>query len=206
MRDYPTQPKAQPLTLRELPPGHSEARERLVSTAYALFSRHGVGPVGVDRIVAEAGVSKTSLYRHFRSKDELVVAVLQRHEVLWTWGWLAPQAEQRAASPALRLVVIFDLLLEWARQRGFQGCLFTNCLLETHDRSSPVRIAAARAIDDIYDLLLRFAVEADLRDPEAVAHQVHVLMRGSFVAAVEGRLEAVREARAAAERLVADHS
>ena len=64
------------------------ARERVLGTAYELFHRHSLHTVGVDRIVAEAGVAKTTLYRHFPSKDELAVSVLARHQDVWLTGWL----------------------------------------------------------------------------------------------------------------------
>jgi AcrR family transcriptional regulator len=183
--------------------GHSDAREQFIRTAYDLFSRHGLTGVGVDRIVAETGFSKTSLYRHFRSKDDLVVAVLERHELLWIEGWLVPTTGRLARSPQHRFLVIFDLFLDWFGQPGFQGCLFTNSLLETHDRSSPVRTAAIRGLDHVYDVLVGMAKEAKLRDPKRFAHQMQVLMRGSFVAGVQGRLDAVQQARAGAEQLLA---
>ena len=77
----------------------ADARERILATAYELFTRHGLVAVGVDRIVAEAGVAKTTLYRHFGSKDGLAVAVLLRHEELWTRKWLEPEAARLARAP-----------------------------------------------------------------------------------------------------------
>jgi len=91
----------------------AEARERILRTAYELFHRDGVTAVGVDRIVAKAGVAKTTLYRHFRSKDDLVVAVLERHEELWTSGWLELEVDRHATSPQERLPMTFDVLDEW---------------------------------------------------------------------------------------------
>ncbi len=175
-----------------------DPRERVLRTAYELFTRYGINAVGVDRIVAEAGVAKTTLYRHFRSKDELAVAVLQRHDELWTHGWLEQEAKRRAASGAGRVAAVFELLEEWFRQESFQGCLFTNSLLETHDRSSPVGVAAVAGFESIYEVIRRFTTEAGAREPDVLAHRIQILMRGAFVAAVEGRHEAVRQAFALA--------
>ena len=79
------------------------ARDRIVDTAYDLFSRHGIRAVGVDRIVAESGVAKMSLYRHFPSKDDLVLAFLQERERRWTNEWLraevgAPRRDRRRSA------------------------------------------------------------------------------------------------------------
>jgi AcrR family transcriptional regulator len=179
----------------------AEARERILRTAYELFHRDGVTAVGVDRIVAKAGVAKTTLYRHFRSKDDLVVAVLERHEELWTSGWLELEVERRATSPQERIPVTFDVLDEWLRTEGYEGCLFTNSLLETHGRSEPIRVGSIAALEGVHALMTRFAKDAGVRDPVGFAHQIHILMRGAIVAAVEGQFGAVDQARLLVRRL-----
>ena len=130
-----------------------DARERIIRTAYELFTQNGLAAVGVDRIVAEAGVAKTTLYRHFRSKDDLIAEVLERHHQLWLQDWLEPETRKHSASPADRLVAVFETVNEWFGDNNFQGCLLINSLLEAHDRSSIVRDAANRAIDDVYVFL-----------------------------------------------------
>jgi AcrR family transcriptional regulator len=180
----------------------TDARERIVRTAYELFTLKGLQGVGVDRIVAEADVAKTTLYRHFRSKDELIVAVLERHHQLWFVDWVQPQTRVRADSPAEQLVAVFETLAEWFDDENFHGCLLINSLVETHDRNSAARRASIRAIDDVYAFLERLAVEANAREPERLATQIHLLMRGAIVAATQGRSEAVQDAREAARYLV----
>ena len=179
----------------------AEARERILRTAYDLFRREGVTAVGVDRIVAEAGVAKTTLYRHFRSKDDLAVAVLERHEKLWTSELIELEVERRATAPHERILVTFDVLYDWLRDETFEGCFFINSLLEIRKRSSPIRIEALTAIENVHTLLTRFAAEAGVRDPVAFAHQIQILMRGSIVAAVEGRFDAVDHGRSLARQL-----
>jgi AcrR family transcriptional regulator len=179
-----------------------DARERILATAYELFTQHGLVAVGVDRIVAEAGVAKTTLYRHFRSKDALAVAVLERHELLWTRRWLEPEAMRLARSPGGGPIAIFDALDEWFGQGDFEGCLFLNALLETRDRSSPVRRAAVAAIENVYDVVQRLLEEAGIANADAVAHQVQIIMRGTIIAAVQGQADAVKQGRVAAQRLL----
>ena len=113
------------------------ARDRIVDTAYDLFSRHGIRAVGVDRIVAESGVAKMSLYRHFGSKDDLVLAFLQERERRWTNEWLRAEVERRGATPAQRMLAIFDVFGEWFSIEDFEGCSFINVLLEFDDRTNP---------------------------------------------------------------------
>ena len=113
------------------------ARDRIVDTAYDLFSRHGVRAVGVDRIVAESGVAKMSLYRHFGSKDELVLTFLQERERRWTNEWLRAEASAAARHAAERMLAIFDVFGEWFALEDFEGCSFINVLLEFDDRDEP---------------------------------------------------------------------
>jgi AcrR family transcriptional regulator len=195
-------------TKGQIPPSQPRApdagaRERILAAAHELFTMYGLGAVGVDRIVAEAGVAKTTLYRHFRSKEALAVAVLLRHEELWTRGWLEPEAIRLATCPEGRLLAIFDALDEWFGQPDFEGCLFINTLLETRDHSSPVRQAAIAAIDNVYEVVRRLVEEAGVLDSEALAHQIQILMRGCIIAALEGRLDAVKHGRIAAQQLLA---
>src|ERR1700744_6389335 len=121
-----------------------DGRERILETAYALFARHGPRGIGVDRIVAEAGTAKMTLYRNFASKDELVLAFLARREERWTRGWLQAEVERRAQTPAQRLLAIFDVFGEWFARADFEGCSFINVMLELADREDPVRAASVQ--------------------------------------------------------------
>jgi AcrR family transcriptional regulator len=181
----------------------NDARERILRTAYELFLKHGFSAVGVDRIVAEAGVAKTTLYRHFRSKNDLVVAVLERHEDLWTAGWLESETHRRADAGEDQILAVFAAFDDWFRDEGYQGCMFINSLLEIHDDTSPIHRAALDGIDHVYARLVAWAEDAGVRDPSSFAHRIQLLMRGSIVAAVEGRVEAVAEAGALARELLA---
>lgn len=180
----------------------ADARERILATAYELFTQHGVMAVGVDRIVAEAGVAKTTLYRHFGSKDGLAVAVLHRHEQLWTRNWLEPEVARLARSPGREPLAIFDALEEWFVQADYEGCFFINSLLETRDPSSPVHKAAVAAIERVYQVVERLLDEAGFVQTETLAHQIQIIMRGCIVAAVEGHLDAGKHGRLAVQRLL----
>src|SRR5689334_25448456 len=89
------------------------ARERILDAAYELFSREGIQAVGVDAVISRSGVARQTLYRHFASKEDLVLAFLERREELWTRGWLEAQVVARASDPAARLLSIFDVFDEW---------------------------------------------------------------------------------------------
>src|SRR5258706_5871587 len=95
------------------PPRPRGARERILEAAYELFSRQGIRAVGIDAIVASSGVARMTLYRHFASKDALVLAFLERREERWIKDWLQREVELRAVDPRDRLLAIFDVFDEW---------------------------------------------------------------------------------------------
>ena len=179
------------------------ARERIDLAAYELFSRRGVRDVGVDELVAKSGVAKMTLYRHYRSKDELALAFLRRREELWTRGWLQAEVERRAAAPAQRLLAIFEVFDKWFRRADFEGCAFINVLLESQP-GQPVRAASIVHLATIRDFLRGLAADAGVRDAAGFARQWHILMKGSIVAAGEGDRDAALRARAMGRLLLID--
>src|SRR5689334_2842346 len=126
----------------------SAARERLIETAYELFSRRGIRGVGVDEVIARAGVAKATLYRHFPSKVELVLAFLERREQLWTHGFVEAQARARAARPEEQLLAIFDVFDEWFHSPDFDTCSFINVLLEVGSEH-PAGVASVHHLENI---------------------------------------------------------
>ena len=181
------------------------ARDRILASAYELFSHHGVRAVGVDEVIRRAQVAKATLYRHFASKDELVLAFLQQREQRWTREWVEAEARRRAVTPEGQLLAIFDLFDEWFRREDFEGCSFINVLLEMNDRRTPVGAACAGHLANIRSIIRRLAAEAGLRDPNRFAHSWHILMKGSIVAAGEGDRDAARRAQAMGRLLIAQH-
>jgi AcrR family transcriptional regulator len=184
-------------------PGAS-ARERLVETAYELFSRRGIRDVGVDEVIARAGVAKATLYRHFKSKDELVLAFLERREQAWTLEWVKAEALRRGTTPEEQLLAIFDLFDEWFRSPDFEACSFINVLLEMGSGHT-AGAASIRHLANIRAVVRDLAEQAGLRDPEAVARSWHILMKGSIVSAAEGDADAAQRAKRMARLLIDEH-
>ncbi len=178
------------------------ARQRILDSAYELFSRRGVRAVGVDEVINSASVAKATLYRHFKSKDDLVLAFLQHREQLWTKGWVEAEARRRGETPEEQLLAIFDLFHEWFQKEDFEGCSFINVLLEMNDRQTLIGQASAGHLNTIRSIIRSLAEEAGLRDPEQFAHSWHILMKGSIVAAGEGDRDAARRAQAMGRLLI----
>lgn len=180
----------------------SDARERLLTAAYELFSQRGVQAVGIDAIIERSGVARQTMYRHFGSKQDLVLAFLERREQLWTRDWLEAEVTRRASDPRERLLAIFDVFDRWFRAPDFEGCSFINVLLEHPDGGDPVHRAAAAYLAGIRQFLEDLARQAGIADAHGFASQWHILMKGSIVAAGEGDREAALRAKEVAALLL----
>jgi AcrR family transcriptional regulator len=178
------------------------ARERILAAAYELFSTRGIRAVGTEEVLAQAGVAKSTLYRHFPSKDELVLAFLHRREHRWTREYVEAEARRRGSTPRERLLAIFDVFDEWFHRDDFEGCSFIKVLLEMGDLDSPLGKASAAHLEYIRSVVRTLAEEAGVRDSEVFAHSWHILMKGSIVAAGEGDELAGQRARAMGEDLL----
>jgi AcrR family transcriptional regulator len=186
-------------------PGRQSARERILDTAYELFSRHGTRAVGVDRIIAECGIAKMTLYRNFPSKDELILAFLDRRAELWTHEWLESEAAKRGGSPAQRLLAVFDTFDGWFREADFEGCSFINVMLEVAEPDSVVRQSSVRHLEAIRAFLRSLAEDAGIEDADGFARQWHILMKGSIVARAEGDRDAALRAKQIGTMLLEHH-
>ena len=180
----------------------AKARERILDAAYELFSKRGIRAVGTEEVLAQAGVAKSTLYRHFPSKEALVLAFLQRREQRWTREFVLAEATRRGSTPRERLLAIFDVFDEWFHRDDFEGCSFINVLLEMGDLESPLGKASAAHLEYIRSVVRTLAEEAGVQDSETFAHSWHILMKGSIIAAGEGDELAGKRARAMGEDLL----
>ena len=181
------------------------ARERILQSAYELFSRRGIRAVGVDEVINRAAVAKPTLYRHFPSKDDLAFAFLERREELWTKQWVEAEARRRGSTPEEQLLAIFDLFDGWFHRDDFEGCSFVNVLLDVGDLENPVGRASAQHLENIRTFVCILAEEAGLRDPADFARSWHILMKGSIVQAGEGDVDAAKSAQKMARVLIEQH-
>lgn len=180
------------------------ARERILDTAYDLFARRGIRAVGIDEIIERAGVAKATLYRHFPSKDALVLAFLARREQLWTHGFVEAGARARGKTPEKCLLAIFDVFDEWFRTADFEACAFINVLVELGPTHS-VGKASIDYLENIRGVVRSLAEDAGLRDVESFARSWHILMKGSIISATEGDREAAKRAQKLAALLIDEH-
>lgn len=153
--------------------------QRLVNAAAELFLRDGINATGIAAVAGHAGVSKMTLYAHFASKDELIVAYLdQRNE---TWNRAVDASLASLCGPAEKLLGLFDLYREWLLKGNARGCAYVNCAAEFPERDHPVRLAVSRHKQSVRDHLSALAGAAGLDNPERVAQRLFLLLEGAFV-------------------------
>ena len=180
------------------------ARARILDSAYELFSQNGIQAVGIDALISHSGVARQTLYRHFASKQDLVLAFLERREQEWTRRWLEEEVRARANDPTERLLAIFDVFDEWFGRADFEGCSFINVMLEHPDPTDPVHRASVAYLAGIRGILEGLAREAGIANARDFAREWHILMKGSIVAAGEGDREAARRAKRIGALLLED--
>jgi len=181
----------------------AEKKDHLVSVAHALFNEHGYHAVGIDKIVAKAGIAKTTLYRHFKSKDDLIVAVLrnvdaQTREAMRQFV----NADKRQDS----LLATFDYLLQWFEAADFYGCPFMGAAKEYCDAGSPVRREAEMHKRLTVAYFEELARREGYHSPTAVAKEINLLHEGATaVAQVKGDATSALDAKSIASRLISGY-
>lgn len=164
----------------DTPTSLADVRERILETASSLFYARGVRAVGVDLVVEAAGVAKTSLYRHFRTKDDLVAAFLEREDADFWDHWDAVAA-QHGESPDAELAVHLDWIGERAGRTNYRGCPQINVAAEFPDADHPARKVAAAHKRALRARLLAIAQRLEVKSPDRLAGQLTVLINGAFV-------------------------
>ena len=157
-----------------------DVRERILECASALFYRQGVRAVGVDLVVEQAGVAKTSLYRHFRTKDDLVVAFLEREDVEF-WATWDDVAARHANDPAGELAAHMHWIGERLSRSNYRGCPQINVAAEFPERDHPARQVARAHMQGLRSRLDAIAGRLDVAHPDVLAAQLALLVNGAFV-------------------------
>jgi AcrR family transcriptional regulator len=182
----------------------ADSRGRILAMAYELFSRRGVRDVGVNELIERSGVAKATFYRHFPSKDALVLAFLEQRDQLWTVDSIVGQAKQRGTTPTEQLLAIFDVFGDWFLRDDFEACSFINILLEMGP-AHPLGQASIDYLARIRGHVQALAEQAGLDRPEDFARSWHILMKGSIVSATEGDTQAAKRAQQMAGWLIEHH-
>lgn len=175
-----------------------------MAAAYELFAQRGIRDVGINELILRAGVARATFYQHFTSKDELVLAFLERCHQNLTVEQIIAECRTSSEDPAAQLLTIFDVLDGWFRRDDFQACAFVSTMLEmgpTHSLGE----ASIGYLAQVRAFMRTLAEEAGLDQPEAFARSCHILTKGSIISAVEGDREAAVLAKRMAVSLISAH-
>ncbi|MAT14511.1 MAG: TetR family transcriptional regulator [Planctomyces sp.] len=181
----------------------SAARNRIIETAERLFYAEGVRAVGIDRIIAEANVAKMTLYNHFASKDDLILAVLQYREEEFD-SFLSAAMRRYQEKGETRLEALFSALKEWFQDSTFRGCSFINATVELADPHHPASAFCSHHKNQFQKLIREIVVASGSPNAEHIAAAIGLLIEGAIIMAVmQQSAEPADVAREAALRLVA---
>lgn len=180
----------------------SDTRERLLDAAAMLFYEHGFHAIGIDAILEEVGVTKTTFYNHFESKDDLIVAVLTDRDDR-DMAAVREKMAQRGGTARDRILLIFEVLDEWFTDPEFRGCLFINASAQFPNPNDPVHRAATMHAHNLHLIVAGLAEEARAKDPALLAKQLCMLIAAAITARqVSCDPEAAQTAREMAEALL----
>jgi AcrR family transcriptional regulator len=180
----------------------AKKREQLLNVASDMFNRLGYRGAGIDQLIEKAGVAKTTLYRYFKTKEELIVAVLQLIDEQYRYD-MRQAVDQRGGTPRQQLLTTFDFLEDWFKDADFYGCPFMGAAAEYNDRGHPIfqqAILHKRLMVAYFEVLAR---DAKLDEPERIAEEINLLHEGAVaVAHVTGDIRTARKAKAVARSLI----
>jgi AcrR family transcriptional regulator len=163
-------------------PEKENVRDRILATARELIYREGARAVGIDRIIAESGVAKMSLYRWFPSKDELIVAVLHEEEQE-TWTIWDQNKERYKDSPLKQLRAQFASLAAYIDSPSYRGCAFQNATAAFADEQHPARVVARKFKEELKRRMLELTKAIGAKHPEVLADQLALVVDGAYASA-----------------------
>ena len=179
--------------------------DRVLDVAEDLFHTQGVDATGVDAIVAQSGVSKSTLYRHFPSKADLVAAYLRRGHERRLGEWVA-EIRDRDVPPAQRILDLFDWLGDWFATPAFGGCRFINAAVQLRDPTHPAFAIPGEHKEEVRRLLADAAAQAGAIASDELAAELSLLIDGAVIRALlERDSSAAQRARRLAVLTLADH-
>ncbi|MCI0675972.1 MAG: TetR/AcrR family transcriptional regulator [Phycisphaerales bacterium] len=181
-------------------------RDRLLQAAHDLFYRDGFQTVGLDQIIDEVGVTKTTFYNHFESKDDLIIQVLRKHDKWWQNGFRDKLREYGGDTPRGQLLAVFDVIDELIRQPGYMGCIFINVAVQFPLAHDPAHQEAVRHKAAMEGILREVAGYAGADDPAMLAKEFALLMEGTYVTSqITGDSKPIEVGRRLSQMLIDKH-
>ena len=157
-------------------------KDELIEKALLVFYDNGFHASGMDLIANKTGISKTSIYKHFRTKDDLIIAALKRRDDDFR-DWFYQRIKELADTPKGQLIAMFDALEEWFETPGYRGCMFIKASSEFQDPKHPIHIASADHKRALEKHLIALAEKAGISNPAVLVRQLLLLKEGAIVTA-----------------------
>ncbi|MDG1707333.1 MAG: TetR/AcrR family transcriptional regulator [Emcibacteraceae bacterium] len=181
----------------------SESKKtELIEKALKAYYAGGFQAVGMDRLARETGISKTSMYKHFRKKEDLILEVLSLRDEQFR-NWFIRRIEEMANNPTDRLLAIFDALGEWFEEEGFLSCMFIRASCEYLNHEDPIHKASANHKRLLLAYVIGLAEQAGIKNPGVLARQLMLLKEGAIVLAhLQGPTGVSDNAKSAASDLI----
>lgn len=180
----------------------SAKRDLLLDTAWSLFCKNGYRAVGIDTVLAEAGVAKMTLYNHFASKEDLIAAAMARQGAAILRG-VDEVIAAAGKTPSRRLLAVFDWLAGWLASPEFTGCAFLKAVGEYTTTGDKPRQAATAFKQALQDRIEQLCLEAGLKNPPLLARQLMLVIDGATLHAdMHGNPAYAADARAIAKTLI----
>ena len=159
----------------------SPTRQRLIDAAVRRFYRDGFRNVGIDQVLADVGISKTAFYKHFESKEDLMLAALEMQNC-WLQDTFRTMIRERGGPTAIgQLRAVLDVVEHIIESDDFQGCIFVNVAMEFPLPHEPAHIAASQNKQAIEDIVNAISEEAGADEPKLLAQELCLIMEGAYV-------------------------
>lgn len=158
----------------------SNTKALILEAASQLFYRQGIGATNIEDILSVAGVARQSLYTHFGSKDGLVLAFLEKRDMVWR-SWCSDYINAFAGSPKEQLLALFDFLAHWFESGQFRGCAFINTAVEFPSPEHPYHAQSKRHLDLVKNMIKQRCEAAQISNAELIATKWLLLMEGAIV-------------------------
>jgi AcrR family transcriptional regulator len=184
----------------------SQTRQRLIETAKRRFYRDGFRNVGIDAILTDVGISKAAFYKHFESKDELMVAVLSNVDEFLQNQFRQMVRERGGPSGEGQLRAVLEVVQQVMAEPDFHGCIFVNAAIEFPLQTEPAHEAAARHKRWLEDFFFELAERAAAPDPAGLAKELGMVIEGAYVTrAVTGDSGTIETARRLVDQIISNH-
>lgn len=181
------------------------AKETIVETALKLFYQRGIRSTSVDLLIQESGVHKSTFFKHFPSKSDVVIAFLRRRDEKWM-EWMKGRVDSLAKKPEGKVLAVFDALGEWFEDPNFRGCAFINTIAENFDDQSLETILCIEHKERFAKYIKKLVGKTNFKRQDALVEELVLIVEGSIVRAQMNIPNAAATAKNIAKQLLAARS